>query len=357
MTIDQITKPHHQRQTGGSIESVVAGTSDSYVDNTCAGKYVASVYWLAVLLTTIVFPLIWVGGLVTTYDAGMAVPDWPGTYGWNMFAYPVSTWLFGPFDLLVEHSHRLLGALAGFVSIGLVFQAWRFDLRRWFKYWSVGVLLAVIIQGALGGARVVLDQRTIAMIHGCTGPLFFAIATATAVMSSRWWMERRFAETSGMNKWVLCGATGLLASAYLQLIVGAQLRHLTGAVPIKLFKVFVHSHLTMAGAVFVLAIITATATVVSQRIGPRVRRPALLVVGLVGIQIVLGVGTWVVNYALPWEEVNASLSTYTILAKGFWESLIVTAHVATGSLIISLSVVVALRAWRTRSVCASQATA
>lgn len=357
MTIDQIVDPHREAPAGSKAETADSKASGKNVSAADVSSYNASVYRLAVVLTTIVFPLIWVGGLVTTYDAGMAVPDWPGTYGWNMFAYPVSTWLFGPFDLLVEHSHRLLGALAGFLSIGLVIQAWRFDHRRWFKYWCVGVLFAVIIQGALGGARVVLDQRTIAMIHGCTGPLFFAIATATAVMSSRWWIERRPTELSGMNKWVLWGATGLLASAYLQLIVGAQLRHLTGAVPIKLFKLFVHSHLTMAGVVFLLAVVTAIATVCTKRIGPKIRRPALLAVGLVGIQILLGVGTWVVNYALPWEEVNASLATYTILAKGFWESLIVTAHVATGSLIISLSVIVALRAWRTRSMCASEAAA
>ena len=62
------------------------------------------VHGVAVVLTISVFPLIWVGGLVTTYDAGMAVPDWPGTYGYNLFLYPPETWLSGPFDLFVEHS-------------------------------------------------------------------------------------------------------------------------------------------------------------------------------------------------------------------------------------------------------------
>ncbi len=212
-----------------------------------------------------------------------------------------------------------------------------------------GVLAAVIVQGALGGARVVLDQRTLAMIHGCTGPLFFGIATATAVMSSRWWIEGLSFKVGSVNKWIVWSATGLLASAYLQLVVGAQLRHLTGSVPIKLFNIFVHSHLTMAGAVFLLALVTATAAWLSKTTTTRVRRPAILVVGLVFIQIALGIGTWVVNYALPWPEMYESLAAYTILAKGFWESLIVTAHVATGSLIISLAVVVALRAWRTSS--------
>ena len=78
------------------------------------------VHRCAILLACTTFPLIWVGGLVTTYDAGMAVPDWPNTYGYNMFLYPPTTWLSGPWDLLIEHGHRLLGSLAGLVAIGLV---------------------------------------------------------------------------------------------------------------------------------------------------------------------------------------------------------------------------------------------
>ena len=66
------------------------------------------------------FPLIWVGGLVTKYDAGMAVPDWPSTFGYNLFLYPWTTWLFGPWDLFIEHGHRLLGALVGMLTIGLL---------------------------------------------------------------------------------------------------------------------------------------------------------------------------------------------------------------------------------------------
>src|SRR5437588_9980427 len=65
---------------------------------------------LAIALALVTFPLIWVGGLVTTYDAGMAVPDWPGTYGYNLLRYPWQTWLAGPWDLFIEHGHRLLGA-------------------------------------------------------------------------------------------------------------------------------------------------------------------------------------------------------------------------------------------------------
>ena len=112
---------------------------------------------VAAVLAAIVFPLIWVGGLVTTYDAGMAVPDWPNTYNYNMFSYPVRDWFFGPWDLFVEHGHRLLGSLSGLVAIGLVIVTWRKEPRKWVCWMSVGLLVLVIAQGILGGLRVLLD--------------------------------------------------------------------------------------------------------------------------------------------------------------------------------------------------------
>ncbi len=237
------------------------------------------VHSLAVILTVAVFPLIWVGGLVTTYDAGMAVPDWPGTYGWNMFAYPAATWIYGPFDLLVEHSHRLLGSLAGLLSIALVVATFRSDPRGWFRWWTVFVLAAVIAQGALGGFRVLLDERAAAMIHGCTGPLFFAMATATAVMSSRWWLQRSNAgdaadappSTRLSLVWL---ATILLLASYFQLVLGAQLRHVTAATPANLFTGFVHLHLSFAGLVLILALVLglarASAAICRAACGPQV---------------------------------------------------------------------------------------
>ncbi|MCA9190309.1 MAG: COX15/CtaA family protein [Planctomycetales bacterium] len=311
------------------------------------------VHRLAVLLTIAVFPLIWVGGLVTTYDAGMAVPDWPGTYGWNMFAYPISTWLFGPFDLLVEHSHRLLGSLAGFFSIGLAMAAWKYEERSWFRWWCIGILLAVVAQGALGGARVLLDQRTFAMLHGCTGPLFFALAAATATMSSRWWVEgaavdiRNSGGTKGRLRWL----SGLiLIASYGQLVLGAQLRHVTGAVSHQTFLIFVHSHFTLAAVVLLLAILQGLIGSFSGRLPTRVAHPTKWLVGIVFLQVALGIGTWIVNYALPWQELNGWLAKYVIVSKGYWESMIVTAHMATGSLIISLATVVTFRAWRAAKV-------
>ena len=141
----------------------------------------------AVLLVCATFPLIWVGGLVTTYKAGMAVPDWPNTYGYNLFLYPWQTWLSGPFDLFVEHGHRLLAVLIGLVTIGLVISVCRSEKRDWLKILSAGALVAVVAQGVLGGARVRLDERTLALVHACTGPAFFALVVVVACTLANSW--------------------------------------------------------------------------------------------------------------------------------------------------------------------------
>src|SRR5689334_24375495 len=127
---------------------------------------------LVVALALVTFPLIWVGGLVTTYDAGMAVPDWPGTYGYNLLLYPWTTWVAGPWDLFIEHGHRLLGATAGLLTIGFVIAVFALDRRLSMRFLAIGALALVLAQGVLGGGRVLFDARHIALIHGCVGPLF-----------------------------------------------------------------------------------------------------------------------------------------------------------------------------------------
>ncbi|MCC6511994.1 MAG: COX15/CtaA family protein [Pirellulaceae bacterium] len=313
--------------------------------------YSRAVHGFALALTLSVFPLIWVGSLVTTYDAGMAVPDWPTTYGYNMFTYPLTTWLYGPFDLLAEHSHRLLGTVAGMLTIGLVLSAWKFDSRTWFKWWTLIVLLAVIGQGLLGGLRVRWDARTLAMVHGCTASLFFAMATSTAVMSSKFWFhaDGRLWSTGSLARWT---ATLMALLSFAQLTVGAQLRHVTGGASPQFFAGSVHLHLTLAGAIVLLSFVLWSST--TQVAAPPTRRSALGLVLLVLVQVALGIGTWLVNYALPWPELNEFLARYTIQAKGYAESMVVTAHVATGSLIICFSTVATFAAWRTRAVRATR---
>lgn len=302
---------------------------------------------LAVLLTILSFPLIWLGGMVTTYGAGMAVPDWPTTYGWNMFAYPPSKWLYGGFDLAVEHGHRLIGSIVGLVAIALLIAVFRSDSRRWFRWWCVGVLIAVVAQGVLGGVRVRMDERLLAMLHGCGGQLFLALATATAAMSSRWWQAA--AEFTPASRRLAILLTILLIVAYGQVVAGAQLRHAPPTLRPELFLAFVHIHLTIAAVVLLTSLAAAITAAFSRRLWGGVKWLAFLILAVVFGQIGLGVATWLVHYAAPWQELTRDLAEYTITAKGYWESAAVTAHVAAGALIVSLSTLAALRAWRSRT--------
>ncbi len=304
---------------------------------------------LALVAVILVWPLIWIGGLVTTYDAGMAVPDWPNTYGYNLFLYPYETWLLGPFDLFIEHGHRLLAAVVGLVAIGIVVAAIRTEPRVWVKWLAVSVLVAVIGQGVLGGLRVVLSDRTLAMLHGCTGPAFFALCVAIASVTGRWWWRASPSDIAVMGRGLLWACVGLVLLSYLQLVLGAQLRHAQPTMSPVGFTHIVKTHLVVAGLLWLL----------SGLVWARLRkcgdltlaRPALVLIGLLALQILLGIGTWVVNYGWPTllEWVPGS-SSYIVQSKGFAESIIVTAHVATGSLILAVSTLVVLRVARMRSV-------
>ena len=308
-----------------------------------------SVHRFAVLLVCIVWPLVWVGSLVTTYDAGMAVPDWPGTYGYNMFLYPVDTWMFGPFDLFIEHGHRLLGTLAGLAAIATLVAAFIAEPRRWVIWLAGLVLVAVCFQGLLGGLRVVEAERALAMVHGCFAQAFFAMCSAMAVVTSRWWWRRGStnvdsASVSVSRRWMWV-AIVLAVAAYLQVLVGAQLRHVQADFSPSGFRHLVETHVGVAVIVWVL---TGVLAVGLWRCGDlALSRPAKWLVLLVGIQISLGLGTWLVNYGLPvstegWEWAAG----FVVKAKGYGESIIVSAHVATGSLLVAVSTALALRIGR-----------
>ena len=308
------------------------------------------VHRLAVLAVCLVWPLIWVGGLVTTYDAGMAVPDWPATYGYNLFLYPYKTWLLGPFDLFIEHGHRLLGAVVGLVTIGIVVAAYLREPRRWVICLALGLLAAVILQGVLGGMRVVLGDRTLAMVHGCVGPAFFALCVVAAAVTSRnWWRNAIFDDSLSpkIGRGIVVITAGLVLVSYAQLVLGAQLRHVQpGAAPSG-FAMTVAVHVLTA---FFLWMLTLVAWLGLRRCGDlTLSRPGKALIGLVGLQILLGLGTWVVNYGWPsFLEWMPGATGYLLRAKGFVDSIIVTAHVATGSLILAVSTLVFVRMLRVR---------
>lgn len=334
----------------------------------------------AVLVACATFPLIWVGGLVTTTDAGMAVPDWPNTYGYNIFLYPFSKWFFGPWDLFVEHGHRLLGALVGFLTIVLLCFLWKKETRTWVKWFGVAMLLTVVFQGVLGGGRVILDERLLAMAHGCTAPIFFAMTIIMSVVTSRRWKllntdselhavtKREIALiqnskqlfqaqanlTSSQRKVSLVKrrfayrfAIAIAIAAYTQLTLGAQLRHAPPDAPAFIFRLHVLSHV---GFAFVLASgAIGLFVLMRQNFKPIqwLRSPSLRLTFLLLLQLFLGSASWVAKFALPiWLVQITGDVDYTIAAESLLQTSIVTAHVAIGSVIIAYAVVNALRAGR-----------
>src|SRR2546425_3365066 len=113
-------------------------------------RYIRSLHVIALLTAAATFPLIFMGGLVTSRGAGMWVPNWPNSYGYNMFLFPPRLWIRG---ILYEHTHRLVATVVGMLSIALTIVAWRtiFERCRWVRWLAASTLLAVILQGVLGG--------------------------------------------------------------------------------------------------------------------------------------------------------------------------------------------------------------
>ena len=343
-----VASPRKNCIGGTRSEDIDRAMSESNSQTDPPGRLV---HRLAVLVVCLVWPLIWVGGLVTTYDAGMAVPDWPGTYGYNLFLYPYKTWLLGPFDLFIEHGHRLLGAVVGLVAIGIVVAAYLREPRRWVFFLALGLLAAVITQGLLGGMRVVLGDRTLAMVHGCFGPAFFVLCVTMSVVTSRgWWQPETLADRDRLpiSKTLVSVTVMLLAISYLQLVLGAQLRHVQPNAAPGGFAMIVATHVLTAFLLWFLALFVCFRI---RRCGDlTLSRPAVCLIGLVSVQIGLGVGTWVVSYGWPsflgWVP---GASGFLLRAKGFVDSIIVTGHVATGSLILAVSALLLVRLLRVKS--------
>ncbi len=307
--------------------------SDEYFTTDVAPKsgrtiaYRPGPHWFALIATVFTWPLLFVGGLVTTYKVGMAVPDWPTTFGMTMFLYDMTRASWGVFG---EHTHRLYGAAVGVATILLLVDFLFFDTRRWIKVMGVVALLAVIGQGVLGGMRVRLNSTTLAAVHGCTAQAFFGLMVALCVWTGRSWFARpREVAGSGRIRWMSFGLLGLV---YAQVLVGAWLRHYS-----KVDALWVHS--TMAAVVFGYAV--ATLAGVWRRRGewPEVLPASRALAVSLGLQIVLGIGAW-------WLLRPFDGSSHTVT---YFSAMIRTGHQANAGLLIGSVIVLTLRAFQLTS--------
>ncbi len=203
------------------------------------GARAASGVWLhrfAIVVAVCTFCLLLAGSMVTTTGSGLSVPDWPTTYGENMFMFPPSKWVGG---IWYEHVHRLIGSAVGFLTIVMCAWLWLSGLSRRVKWLGTVALVAVCVQGLLGGLTVWYMLPTwISVGHAGLAEIFFCITVSLVVVTTPRWTKNSVPSVGAIAQAEACGSlstsagTSLrrlsvvtLGCVYLQIILGAVMRH------------------------------------------------------------------------------------------------------------------------------------
>lgn len=265
------------------------------------------------------FLLIAAGALVTSNDAGLAVPDWPTSFG-SLWRIPR---MVG--GVKFEHGHRMLAELVGLLTIVLAIWIWRRDERRWMKWLGVASLAVVITQGVLGGLTVLFFLPWwVSSAHATLAQSFFCIVVSIALFASREWLGTEPARLSESNSPSLRSLSLLSVAAILiQLILGAAFRH-SG---IKLLP-----HLLIAAVVTALLIWTSSRVLTNHAMPRAVRRPANLLLGLLLLQLCLGLASYLTR--VQWGADAAQPQLAMIVST--------VSHVTVGALLLATSVVLAI---------------
>ncbi len=161
--------------------------------------------------------------MVTSKNVGLAVPDWPTTFGYNMFLFPISKWVGG---ILFEHTHRLMGSLVGVLTIILAVWLWLREERQWVRSLGVIAVVGVILQGILGGLRVTMMKDQIGIFHACVAQAFLGLLVFIALVTTRFWRSlanRHFDPQKFLP--IKSLAIAITVAIYVQLALGATMRH------------------------------------------------------------------------------------------------------------------------------------
>lgn len=200
--------------------------------NTVDKKLAAfALHIFAVATTICTFVLICSGGLVTSKGVGMAVPDWPTTYGYNMFLFPISRWVGGIF---YEHTHRLIASGVGVLT--LLLSAWLLagEKRSWVRLLGILAFIGVVLQGVLGGLRVTLNANFMGIFHGMVAQFFLSLLGILALVTSPWFLtgKSKIMPACGRLKWIALGVTALI---FIQLMIATGMRHAHAGLAIRDF--------------------------------------------------------------------------------------------------------------------------
>jgi len=282
--------------------------------------------------------LILAGSLVTSHDAGLSVPDWPTSYGWNMFTFPPSMWVA---NIFYEHGHRLIASSVGFLTIILAVWLWIAEPRRWLRWLGVAALGAVIAQGLLGGLTVIFFlPPAVSTAHAGLAEIFFCITVAIALFTSPGW-KATSADAAVDDATLRAVAAATTIAIYVQILIGATMRHTGAGLAIPDFPLMfghiipdhwdagiaIHfAHRVGAAVVSLMVIATVGHIWYHHADRTELAHPALLIVLFVIIQVTLGALT-VLTRRQPW--INSF-------------------HVVGGALVLTTSLVITLRSWRVR---------
>jgi heme a synthase len=294
--------------------------------NSAATPYNGAHHYFVSVLACGTLLLIVAGALVTSNDAGLAVPDWPTTFG-SLYRIPP---MVG--GVKFEHGHRMVAELIGFLTIILAVWTWRAERRSWMRKLGVIALGTVIAQGVLGGITVLYYlPPAVSTAHAALGQSFFCLIVIMMMVTSRRWMEVPPVVVVERHRPRLRTlATLAVGSVYLQLILGAAFRH-SG---IKLLP-----HLLSAVAVTVLLLWTTTRVLIEHSDVPQLRRMARVLLVLLLVQLGLGFGAYLTR--VEWGKGAAQPMLSMVVAT--------VAHVAVGALVLATSVMLAVQAYRQTS--------
>ncbi|MGH9315616.1 MAG: COX15/CtaA family protein [Thermoanaerobaculia bacterium] len=306
-----------------SLRPAFAGTSASAgaVADASAGL---RIHRFAVLTAGATVCLIVAGGLVTSTESGLSVPDWPTSYGWSMFTFPVSKWVGG---IRFEHTHRLIASAVGLLTVALAIGLARREPRAWVRKLGYAALGVIITQGLLGGLTVLfLLPTAVSVAHACLAQTFFCLIVALSVVTSPRWRNAEPAPSASIA-WV---GTSAVVMIFGQLLLGAVIRHTKAGLaipdfplafgrlvpPISSFGVGIHfAH--RVGALAVAALVGACAVQAFRSARQGLQKTAAALTALVLAQIALGAATVLSRKAV----------------------LVTTAHVVTGALLLGTALV------------------
>ncbi len=280
------------------------------------------------------------GGLVTSNDAGLSVPDWPTSFG----TFRMPTMVGG---VMWEHGHRMVAAFVGLLTIGLAVWTWLADERRWMRVLSVLAVAGIVLQGVLGGLTVLhFLPPAISTAHATLAQTMFCVLAAMALFTSRAWRRAPILTLAAHDAPRLKGLSiALVASLYLQLILGAAFRHVwtkwgphaANRMPEgDIVRLFMVPHIINALLVIIFIVLTTLAVFRKAGENPQLRRPAMILHVLLLTQLLLGFAAFLTR--VVWQMDTPQPQSLLVLST--------VAHLATGALLLATAVVLTIQIHR-----------